>query len=164
MALSIKEPMPLVKWYAALNTPAGEKHRFLTILLGLVLGNRLNLPSTLTANDAMLTVVAEEQWGLLHRGYLRNFLSDVNELIPHDMFESLRMAKAFWLIRYRIAAPRLVLFTDGMANATKSDSLLSSFYGIDAFLSPVEVEFINKYNTDLIVGYNLLNDHISEEV
>lgn len=165
-SLVLKTPHEFTKWLSNQNLPGTERNRFITLVIGMSIGARLQLPSSLNENNVLVTNVAREQWNTLHRTTATMLVNDFNEIIPHDMTESVRTAELFWITRYRVAAPRTVIHNNHTVDFDKDDAksvnVLSALFGIDDYFSPAEIFFINKYSSQLISGFNLINSIVSE--
>lgn len=164
--LTVKTPFEFTKWLSNQNLPGTERNRFITMVIGIAIGSRLQLPSSMSENSIIVNNIAREQWSMLHRSVARSLIDEFNEIVPHDMVEALRTSELFWITRYRVAAPRTTIHNNktsdfDLADA-KSVNVLSALFGIDDYFSPAEIFFINKYSDQLISGFNLINSIICE--
>ena len=101
----IKDPRTLQRvLFSELKAQAGQLHKMQCMLLGMFIGDRLEMPSALVPDGLSSESTIQTQWQLLQNNNAREFLDSVNELVAHDMTESKRIAQVFWTMRYLAAA------------------------------------------------------------
>lgn len=137
------------------DTPQ-HRHKLVSVVLGMVMGERLDLPSVMTNDVSEMSTAISQLWTTLHQRAVFTLAGDFNEIYVHDYRESARLAQCFWSARYVNAAPRTRIVVPTMATPTFSDLLLS----FNTFFSQNELEFMNKNIVAIVNAFNEINDNI----
>ena len=132
------------------------RHKLVSVVLGMVMGERLDLPSVLATDVSELGTAISQLWATLHHRAVFGLAGDFNEIYVHDYRESARLAQCFWAARYVNAAPRTRLVLPTFATPTFSDLLLS----FNMFFSQNELEFMNKNINAIVTAFNEINENI----
>ena len=132
------------------------RHKLVSVVLGMVMGERLDLPSVMTNDVSEMSTAISQLWTTLHQRAVFSLAGDFKEIYVHDYRESARLAQCFWSARYVNAAPRTRIVVPTMATPTFSDLLLS----FNTFFSQNELEFMNKNIVAIVNAFNEINDNI----
>lgn len=132
------------------------KHKLVTVVIGMVMGERLDLPSVLTTDVGEMPDSISQLWSTLHHQSVFSLAGDFNEVYVHDFRESTRLAKCFWSTRFMNAAPRTRLVYPSAATPSFSELLLS----FNVFFSPAELEFMDKNIATIVSAFNQINDNV----
>lgn len=155
----IKDPRTLQRVLCSeLKAQAGQLHKMQCMLLGMFIGDRLEMPSALVPDGLSSESTIQTQWRLLQNNNAREFLDDVNELVAHDMTESMRIAQVFWTMRYLAAAPKLTMSMVGVA------SFAERYLSMNKYFTQAEIAFLDDNRDTMTAAYNMLADCIVQEV
>ena len=140
-----------------LKAQPGQLHKLQCLLLGMYIGNRLEMPSSMVPDCLSFESTVHQQWMMLQDGTARNVIDDIDALVPHDMTESKRIAKVFWTMRYHAAAPKITM------SPVNAQSFAERFLAMNQLFSQAEIEFMDANRDGLVAAYNMLNECIVQE-
>ena len=154
----IKDAMMLQRILTSdLKAQPGQLHKLQCLLLGMYIGDRLEMPSSMVPDCLSFESTINQQWNLLQRSLTREIMDDVNAMIPHDMTESTRIAKVFWTMRYHAAAPKTNMSTVSV------QSFSDRYLAMNQLFSQAEIEFLDANRDTLATAYNSLNECVVQE-
>jgi predicted P-loop ATPase/GTPase len=105
MGMRIKDKVAVQAILSNLKVEPAVRHKLVCFILGMVIGKRLNLPSSLAPYDMMANSNITRLWQMLCGNEVAHIVSDFNEVYVHDVTETKRLSEVFWTIRYANAAP-----------------------------------------------------------
>jgi hypothetical protein len=140
-----------------LKAQPGQLHKLQCLLLGMFVGDRLEMPSSMVADCLSFESTVRQQWLMLQNSTARSFMDDVNSLVPHDMTESNRIAQIFWTMRYHAAAPKTLMSIVGVK------SFAERYLAMNQLFSQAEIDFMDANRDNLATAYNMLTECVVME-
>ncbi len=111
--------------------------RTFPVAFGYLLAAELALPATAVSNIA-------DEYRMNHHVSVSKIISEINELVPHNMDEVQKALLEFYSFRYYNQQPDVVPFILG------GGSPLMSFFGLSRFISEDTLTVINNNTTALL--------------
>lgn len=140
-----------------LKAQPGQLHKLQCLLLGMFVGDRLEMPSTMVTDCLSFESTVRHQWAMLQRNTARSFMDDINAIVPHDMTESNRIAQIFWTMRYHAAAPKTTMSVVGV------NSFAERYLSMNQFFSQAEIDFMDTNRDVIAAAYNMLTECVIQE-